>query len=297
MLICPHCEQPLTREGQVYRCPQAHAFDIAREGYVNLLRRPSKLPSDSREMLSARRRFLARGYYQPLAEAISATVRDWLQAHGNADQLAGAILDAGCGEGYYTCAIAQMLAATFPARQVYGADLARDAVRLAASAARQTADDSPLGEHEPVWMVANIRERLPFADASLTAIINVFAPHNAQDFGRLLLPGGLLLVVVPAPGHLAEAREPLGLLTIQPDKRSHLLAQVSDHFSLMKEQSLTYEMTLDAMSQRDLRLMTPSKPTDRQAPSAMITRHALDAATQMETRAAFLLFALARRTI
>ena len=296
MLTCPHCERPLTRDGQVFRCQQGHAFDLAREGYVNLLRRPSKLPSDTKDMLMARRRFLARGYYQPLAEAISATVRDWLPAHGNGGQVEGGILDAGCGEGYFTRAVAQVVADTFPERQVYGVDLSRDAVRLA-GVARPAPDGATPAIREPVWAVSNIRERLPFADASMAAIINVFAPHNAQEFGRLLQPAGLLLMIVPDAQHLAEARDPLRLLTIQPDKRSHLLAQVGDHFSLAKEQSLTYEMTLDAMAQDDLRRMTPQKPIGRGAPATEITPLESGAPTLLVTRAAFLLFALERRIL
>lgn len=34
---CPLCAQPLAEEGNCLRCAAGHSFDIARQGYVNLL--------------------------------------------------------------------------------------------------------------------------------------------------------------------------------------------------------------------------------------------------------------------
>ena len=36
-LICPICQLPLTQEGRSLRCGRNHSFDMARQGYVNLL--------------------------------------------------------------------------------------------------------------------------------------------------------------------------------------------------------------------------------------------------------------------
>jgi len=240
-----------------------------------------------------------RGYYAPLAEAISATIYEWLHTRGaTTQQTAPGVLDAGCGEGYFTRAVAQTVADTFPERQVYGADLSRDAVRLAASHTRQPADDEAMTEQQVVWLVANIKERLPFADASMAAILNVFAPHNANEFGRLLAPGNLLLVVVPAMSHLDQARERLHLLNIQPDKRSHLLAQLKDDFVLENEQSLTYDMALDATAQSDLRLMTPHRRTYLDTADTHRAQLALDTPTPvLSTSAAFVLLAFTRKPL
>src|SRR5258708_36502586 len=105
MLICPVCERPLARESTVYRCPAGHSFDIAREGYVNLLRAPS--PGDTRDMLRARRAFLDAGHYFPLVEAIAARTADRLAT--SAADASAAVLDAGCGEGTYIAAVAAHL--------------------------------------------------------------------------------------------------------------------------------------------------------------------------------------------
>lgn len=96
---CPLCHQPLSREKNSYICPQRHQFDMAKEGYVNLLpvqHKRSRDPGDSAEMIQARRAFLDAGHYQPLRDAIVAQLRERL------DEKATAVLDIGCGEGYYT---------------------------------------------------------------------------------------------------------------------------------------------------------------------------------------------------
>ncbi|SRT50608.1 23S rRNA methyltransferase A [Shigella sonnei] len=91
---CPLCHQPLSREKNSYICPQRHQFDMAKEGYVNLLsvqHKRSRDPGDSAEMMQARRAFLDAGHYQPLRDAIVAQLRERL------DDKATAVLDIGCG--------------------------------------------------------------------------------------------------------------------------------------------------------------------------------------------------------
>ena len=98
-LACPLDGAPLQRQAVSLRCPEGHCFDLAAQGYVNLLpvqNKRSRDPGDSKEMVAARRRFLEAGHYKPIADAVARAV------------LAGAVpgrtltcLDAGCGEGYY----------------------------------------------------------------------------------------------------------------------------------------------------------------------------------------------------
>ncbi len=94
-LICPLDKQPLQLNERTWCCDNGHSFDIAKQGYVNLLpvqNKRSKDPGDSKAMVQARREYLNKGYYQPLAQALADTVL----AMGSQ-----ALLDAGCGEGYY----------------------------------------------------------------------------------------------------------------------------------------------------------------------------------------------------
>ncbi len=110
-LICPICGQPLAESasGNTLHCSHNHSFDVAREQYVNLLLK--KAPGDTKEMLQARRQFLAGGHYAPLSNQINDLVTRYLretvlpslpfaQEHQN-NQSCVPILDAGCGEGYY----------------------------------------------------------------------------------------------------------------------------------------------------------------------------------------------------
>ncbi|MBT6593070.1 MAG: hypothetical protein HOO18_03860, partial [Porticoccaceae bacterium] len=99
---CPSCDQALilqdTVQPQTYRCNNQHSFDLAREGYLNLLlaqHKRSRNPGDSDEMIRSRQRFLNAGYYQPLSDAIVTAVA---KAASGPEQT---VLDLGCGEGYY----------------------------------------------------------------------------------------------------------------------------------------------------------------------------------------------------
>jgi len=344
MLICPYCGERLLllREERVYRCERGHTFDIAREGYVNLLRHPSKLQADTREMLVARRRFLDHGYYAPLAEMIGATVGAWLRTHESltSEGSPTGVLDAGCGEGYYTRALARALAiGTTPSevsetallrkvmsgvapaaaplsemqaagdalhrRPIFGIDLARDGIRMAAQRARLAPDAATAGERQIVWAVADIKDRLPFADASMSAVISVFAPRNVEEYSRLLVPQGLLLAVIPSAAHLQSARERLPLLDMQGEKRERLLTSLDAAFVPVDEQSLAYDITLDLDAQADLLLMTPH-PRPRRAmstgqaaqPSLARTGSATSEPTEtLVTRAAFFVMAFARRAV
>ena len=96
---CPLCHAPLTRAEKTFICPLGHQFDRAKEGYVNLLpvqHKRSRDPGDSAEMMQARRAFLDAGHYQPLRDAVVDLLRQYLT------EGASAMLDIGCGEGYYT---------------------------------------------------------------------------------------------------------------------------------------------------------------------------------------------------
>ena len=179
-LLCPVCGETLVREERVWHCKNRHSFDVARSGYVNLLP-PSasgKRHGDDKHMVAARTAFLSRGYYDHLIGAVAEACM----------QLAGpdaCVLDAGCGEGTYTRAIYDALAAKGGRPQLLGADISAEAVKRAA---RQV----PGG----IFCVATTA-RLPLAAESLDLIVNIFSPFMAEEFRRVLKPGGYLLRVVP----------------------------------------------------------------------------------------------------
>ncbi|MBX3056035.1 MAG: methyltransferase domain-containing protein [Anaerolineae bacterium] len=242
-LICPVCARPLGDYGQVWRCPAGHSFDVAREGYANLLRRHKKLPEtvgDTPEMLRARREFLARGFYEPLSEVINEIV-----VTAVATLPAPVIVDMGCGEGYYLRRLAARLAGQPTA--LFGVDVAKTAVRLAAKG----------GGGHGRYLVADVNEPLPFADQSVHVLLNLFAPRHPAEFARLLAPGGLLLIVIPAPDHLQSLRDRFVLMGIQPEKGAHITAQFAGLFVAQPAQTVSFPLQLDAFSLSWLIQMMP----------------------------------------
>ncbi len=235
-VICPVCGQALTETARVLRCGQGHAFDVAREGYVNLLRwrgKPPKIVGDQAEMLHARRRFLEKGWYAPLMDLLATAV----------DKNPAVLLDAGCGEGYYT----RQLAARFPGTRLFGLDISKTAARLAAK-------QLPSAR----FMAADVNQLIPLATNSVDVIVNIFAPRNPTEFSRVLGADGRLLTIIPAPGHLPELRTRFNLLNIEADKQEKITAQMSRDFDLIQVYPLSAPLVLDAADARDLLKMTPN---------------------------------------
>lgn len=183
MLRCPVCKGELSFGERTVRCPQNHAFDLAKEGYVNLLRSAKSGDRIGDDKLSARARrdFLNKGYYAPLKDALVALFAD----------KQGALLDICCGEGYYTAALAAN-----PALQVYGFDISKEMVRLAAKRGGGR------------YFVANLAA-IPAQDASFDWATHLFAPFNEREFARVLKPGGRLYTVIPGRRHLWGLKERL----------------------------------------------------------------------------------------
>ncbi len=189
LFCCPVCGGILSREVGRYTCQVGHSFDIAREGYVNLLpanQQHSKAPGDNREMAAARTRFLEGGWYAPLREALCGLAAKLASA-------GSALLDAGCGEGWYTQALAE--AAASKGGRIAGIDLSKPAVKKAARRC-------PAGE-----FAVGTLYHLPVADGCIDLLVNCFSPLAAAEFARVVRPGGKFLYVVPGPRHLWELKE------------------------------------------------------------------------------------------
>ncbi len=182
-LRCPVCGGALSLRGKTVSCAGGHSFDLAREGYVNLLlsQKSGDRMGDSKDSARSRRDFLDKGYYRPLRDAL---VSLFAAKRGN-------VLDICCGEGYYTAALAEN-----PALAVYGFDLSREMVRLAAKRGGATC------------FVANLAA-IPAADASFDYATHLFAPFHEREFSRILRRGGTLYSVVPGSRHLWALKEKL----------------------------------------------------------------------------------------
>ena len=190
---CPLCGGALTEIPGGLRCPVGHCFDRAKEGYVNLLpvnRKHSKTPGDDKGMVAARRAFLEKGWYRPLREALEALA---VELTGPAP----AVLDAGCGEGYYTGGVREALLAAGKMPEIAGIDISKAALQKA-------------GKRYPgIEFAVASAYRLPAADESVDLLLNVFSPLAIEEFRRVLKPGGAYLYVVPGAEHLWELKEAL----------------------------------------------------------------------------------------
>ncbi len=254
-LVCPIDGAALATAGATLRCGHGHAFDRAREGYVNLLvvqHKASRDPGDSKAMVAARRRVLDSGIYAPIADAVFACVGGLVGA-----RVRGAppfrVLDAGCGEGYTLARLsADAAASADPAHiELAGIDVSKWAVRAAAK--RGSPDGGPL----PVaFAVANNRH-LPFAAASLDLILAMFGFAVWEGFAPAQPVGARVLLVDPGPAHLIELREIIyPAVTRSPPPSLERAAAAG--YTLESEQTLTFPAHLpDAAAIADLLAMTP----------------------------------------
>jgi 23S rRNA (guanine745-N1)-methyltransferase len=234
---CPLCHHPLSLQQRQWGCANNHQFDIAKEGYVNLLpvqHKHSRQPGDSQEMMVARRAFLDQGYYQPLRNKLVMLLDNVLP------ESAEALLDIGCGEGYYTSSFASQLT-RHTQLQVYGLDVAKIAIRYAAK------------RYPEVQFCVASSHRLPFADNSLDAVVRIYAPCQGAELKRVVKPGGYLLTVSPAPRHLYQLKEIIySQVQLHPCLDEHI-----EGFSCQEQLQLGYDMTLPAQQAVDLLQMTP----------------------------------------
>jgi len=248
VLTCPVCQTHFTQVGNAIRCENTHTFDMAKEGYINLLTK--KLPDsmgDTKEMLLARRAFLERGHYQPLAAAIVTLLYDYLKVDEDLPYIT--MLDAGCGEGYYLDQLQHTLGQRLPAAHIeyVGLDIAKEAVRMAAKRYKSI--------H---FLVANLKERLVFASDSLHILLNIFAPRNVEEFARIITLGGVALVVIPAPQHLRQLRETLGLLSIEEHKQEHVIEQFTPYFTYLGATAVNSTLHLNNQEILQAVMMTPN---------------------------------------
>lgn len=193
LFLCPHCGAKLLRDGGSVRCGRGHSYDYAKEGYLYLLdagQKHSLSPGDDRQMVAARAAFLAKGCYAPLKETLLSLACRY--APENA-----VFLDAGCGEGYYTAAIGEALAAAGKKPRTLAVDISKFAVKRAAKCCR-----------DAETAVASVY-RLPVADECVDVLLDCFSPLAAEEFRRVLRPGGIFLYVVPGARHLYQMKEVL----------------------------------------------------------------------------------------
>lgn len=190
MYICPLCQLPLIENRHGQACQNGHQFDRAREGYINLLpvqQKKSLDPGDNPTMIQARREFLTAGHYQPLSDALNQRMLQ-LPLPPNA-----AVLDLGCGEGYYSARLQQALEQQ--SSQHFGIDISKAAIKAAAK------------RYPSIHFAVASSYALPFPDQSVDAIFRIYAPSKSAELTRICKAAGYLLTITPAPHHLFELKQ------------------------------------------------------------------------------------------
>lgn len=266
MWLCPLCKSPISLSDIPVRCENNHSFDKAKSGYVNLLPvqfKKSKMPGDDKAMVKARRAFHQQNAYKPLKDRMVELVSEYFQAN-SAGSSAGIpspvrlnpvrssthshsstlrIYDAGCGEGSYLNAVVNGLNSLGVFSVGAGSDISKIAVELAAKAFK-----------EQEFVVASSFD-LPIASATQNAVIQVFAPGSNDEYHRVLVSeGGLLVTVDPAEDHLFEIKE-----QVYSEPQKHQTDNIErEGFSRVKNEKLGFSIQLaDKEQALSLIKMTP----------------------------------------
>ena len=231
-LICPICNGPLSREPGRLVCPEKHSFDVARQGYVNLLpiqRKHSAHPGDTREQVLSRREFLEGGFYAPIADALIAAAKKY--------DISGPILDVGCGEGYYCTRLAQAISA-----ELTGLDISKDAVRCAA------------GKYKSAQWLCATAAQIPVETGGAGLVTSLFAITLPEEYHRVLREDGWFFQVLAAQDHL------LGLKGIIYDElifREKDTVPELPGFTLVESIPIHFTFTVEGQQVQNLFAMTP----------------------------------------
>lgn len=183
MLRCPVCKETIEKTNdKSYRCQHGHCFDIAKKGYVNFLlctQMRSKLPGDNKQMVEAREKFLQKNYYIDFLNCLKDIINDYSP---------NVILDAGCGEGYYTNGVYA------PNRTIVGVDISKSALQKAAP------------KNRDITFIAASLFELPLQDQQVDLLFSLFAPYAGEEFHRVLKEDGIMILGIPGEDHLLELK-------------------------------------------------------------------------------------------
>ena len=244
-LACPIDGNKLEQRDRQFVCESGHTYDIARQGYVNLLpvqHKRSKQPGDNKAMVLARTQFLDSGLYEAIADTLSGIIVSQVS-----DESDICLFDAGCGEGYYFDYLMDQLSESTKNNNVsfIGLDISKDAIIQATRRNKKTS-----------WIVGTNRQP-PVIEESVDIILCLFGFISNDAFNKILKPGGRLITVDPGANHLKELREIIYPQVKTTEKDDPATVEYAG-FSLLESRSLSFEATVSDNEQvNNLLLMTP----------------------------------------
>lgn len=235
-LICPICKEKLTLNNKTYSCTNNHCYDMARQGYVNLLpvqNKKSLNPGDNKAMLAARRNFLETDIYLPIYSSVISRAKKLI---GNINK--PKILDIGCGEGYYTKKISD----SFNNCSCVGIDISKDGTKMACSRSKDIK-----------WIVATASV-LPVASDEIDLITAMFSLVAENEFLRVLKKGGYVIEVTAGNNHLIELKEIIYETVFEQHKAP---SKAGFGFKEISREKESFKFTLNNKELMELLKMTP----------------------------------------
>ena len=191
-----------------------------------------KRNGDDKLMIRSRQEFLNKGYYEPLLKCITEIVSE------KADGRNISVLDAGCGDCYYSSFVKENI----PTCEMYGVDISKDALVFAHK------------RNNDIRLAAAGCSKLPFDDETFDVILNIFSPTCESEYSRVLKDGGILIRVVPLEDHLLNLKAAVYDEPYKNPEEKHTI----DGFTLVSLSEIKYTIHLD--SNKDIKalfMMTP----------------------------------------
>ena len=243
---CPVCTEKLNTIDARAVCENGHSFDRARGGYYNLLlSNGGSVHGDNKEMVLARRQFLALGFYEPLAKRVAELAKECTPRDA-------ALLDAGAGEGYYTDFCERVLFDRDGTSDVSAFDISKDAVREIGK------------KNQRISLAVAGSYHMPIAEGEFDTVINTFSPLALEETLRVIKPCGHFIMAIPGENHLFELKSAI----YKTPYKNTVADTALSGFELISDENLTYNMHLDSPEAiRSLFMMTPyayrTRPDDR----------------------------------
>ncbi|MFK5883089.1 MAG: methyltransferase domain-containing protein [Candidatus Izemoplasma sp.] len=242
ILKCPICNRHLSKNDKenVFKCDNNHSFDIAKQGYINLLmsnQNKAKIHGDSSEMLNARKEILFGGYYYGISNLLNKTIKSELNDINKSYN----ILDIGTGVGYYVKQLKDKLSRSN--MTYYGIDISKPGINVAAKLDKD------------INFIVGSNSNLPYLKNSIDLIISIFSPLDESECERVLKDNGKLIVISPNRNHLIEIKKVVYPSIIEKRiDRNELLSK-----KLIKIQSRLYKEVVNIPKKdlKNLLLMTP----------------------------------------
>lgn len=232
---CPICNANLELDGQSMICPSRHTFDIAKQGYLNLLMKKKTFDNYDKISFQSRKIILEKGYYNHVLEVVAELLRY--------TESCTSVLDVGCGEGFYSRKLSAMTG-----KDIVAFDISKESVQIAAKADL---------EHHVSWFVGDLSD-LPIADSAIDCILNIFTPANYGEFQRVLSDNGMLIKVVPGSDHLIEFRRLVrDRLRNKDFSNEQVVECFQDNFSLISRTKVSKTFELPEEDCRIFAEMTP----------------------------------------